>query len=347
MDKDVQSRRSPVGESEEGRAVARILDEGKCVIRLEAEALVALETRLGAEFEEAVRVLARCLARGGRVVITGVGKSGLIGQKIAATFNSTGTPAFFLHPTEGLHGDLGMVTSRDTVVAISKSGRSDEIHNLLPWLKRLSVKIVALTGDPGSPLAQSADIVLDTGVEREACPLGLAPTASSTAALAMGDALAVALFRIRGLDARDFAYRHPGGVIGRRLNLRVKEIMHSGDRVPKVAVGSRLRDAILEIIEKRLGVTTVVSEDGRLVGLIADGDLKRILVRTDDFMDAPVEKVMTPDPRTIGSEDLVSRALQRMEEDPQRLITSLVVVDDERRPIGIIHIHDCLRAGIS
>ncbi len=326
---------------------SKILEEGRCVIRLEAEALLTLESRLGADFERAVEILAGCLEKGGRVVITGVGKSGLVGQKIAATFNSTGTPAFYLHPTEGLHGDLGMVTPRDTVVAISKSGRSDEIHSLMPWLERLGVEILALSGDPESPLARAASVFLDTGVEREACPLGLAPTASSTAALAMGDALAVALFRARGLEARDFAFRHPGGVLGKRLNLRVREIMHSGDGVPKVPSKSTMREAILEIIQKRLGVTTVVDGDGRLAGLVADGDLKRILVRSDDLMDTPVEEVMTSNPRTIGPEELVTRALQRMEEDPQRLITSLVVVDDDRRPIGIVHIHDCLRAGVS
>ncbi len=340
MEKDPKTSVSRVKEGE-------ILEEGRCVIRLEAEALLALESRLGTEFERAVRILAACLEEGGRVVITGVGKSGLVGQKIAATFNSTGAPAFFLHPTEGLHGDLGMVTSRDTVIAISKSGRSDEIQSLMPWLERLGVRILALSGDSESPLARAAEVFLDTGVEREACPLGLAPTASSTAALAMGDALAVALFRARGLEARDFAFRHPGGVLGKRLNLRVRGIMHSGDDVPKVPAASTVREAILEIIQKHLGVTTVVDADGRLAGLVADGDLKRILVSSDNFMDAPVEDVMTPDPRTIGPDELVTRALQRMEENPQRLITSLVVVDDDRCPIGIVHIHDCLRAGVS
>ncbi len=347
MKKDRQAPGSPVKEAAHTVEDGKILEEGKCVIRLEAEALLALESRLGEEFERAVRLFVACMERGGRLVITGVGKSGLVGQKIAATFNSTGTPTFFLHPTEGLHGDLGMVTSRDTVVAISKSGRSDEIHSLMPWLLRLGVTVVALTGDPESPLARSADIVLDTGVEREACPLGLAPTASSTAALAMGDALAVALFRARGLKAQDFAFRHPGGVLGKRLNLRVREIMHSGDRVPKVPATSTMREAILEIIQKRLGVTTVVGPDGRLAGLVADGDLKRIMLRSDDFMKFHVKDVMTPDPRTIGPDELVTRALQRMEENPQRLITSLVVVDDDKRPVGIIHIHDCLRAGVS
>lgn len=324
-----------------------ILEEGKRVIRVEAETLAALEGRLGSAYVRAVDMILACLERGGRIVVTGVGKSGLVGQKIAATLNSTGSPAFFLHPTEGLHGDLGMVTSRDTVVAISKSGRSEEVLLLLPWLKRIGVGIMAITCEGGSPLAEAADLLLEVGVEREACPLGLAPTASSTAAIALGDALALGLFRARGLDARDFAFRHPGGGIGKRLNLRVREIMHSGESLPKVHEKSTMREAILEIIEKRLGVTTVVDEEGRLAGLVVDGDLKRILVKTDNIMDRPVRDVMTQDPRTIGPDELVSRALQRMEEDPRRLITSLVVIDVERRPIGIVHIHDCLQAGIS
>ncbi|MCK4547599.1 MAG: KpsF/GutQ family sugar-phosphate isomerase [Candidatus Eisenbacteria sp.] len=324
-----------------------VLDEGKRVIRTEAEALLALEKRLGPEFERAVEILLRHLSGGGRVVVTGVGKSGIIGQKMAATFNSTGMPAFFLHPTEGLHGDLGMVTSSDAVIAISNSGYSEEIRSLLPWLDRLGVDVIAVTGNMASPLAETACLVLDASVEQEACPLGLAPTASSTVALAIGDALAVAVFQARGLDARDFAFRHPGGVLGKRLSLKVREIMHSGDAVPGVLLGSTVREAILEIINKRLGVTMVVYEDGTLAGLIADGDLKRMLVSAEDLMDHPVEDVMTREPRNIGPDELVSRALQKMEEDPERLITSLVVTDDGNHPIGIVHIHDCLRAGVS
>jgi len=324
-----------------------ILSEGRRVVRLEAEALLALEKRMGPEFERAVGAILNCLERGGRTVVTGVGKSGLIGQKIAATLNSTGTPAFFLHPTEGLHGDLGMVTSRDIVIAISKSGRSEEIQTLLPWLERIGVEVMAITGDLGSPLAASVDLVLDARVEREACPLGLAPTASSTATLALGDALAVGVFQARGLDARDFAFRHPGGGIGKRLTLKVSDIMHGGERLPKVHQDRTMREAILEIIDKRLGVTSVVDDEGRLSGLIVDGDLKRILVRTQDMMNTRVREVMTRHPRTAEPDELVSRALQKMEEDPERLITSLVVVDPHGRPVGVIRIHDCLQAGIS
>ena len=327
-----------------------VLETAKRVIRIEAQEMARLEERLGREFLEAVDLIVSCIQRGGKVIVTGVGKSGLIATKVAATMNSTGTTAFFMHPVEATHGDLGMVGTRDVVIAISKSGRSEELAVLLPTFKRLGTKVIAITGDLTSDLARESDLVLDAGVRQEACPYGLAPTASSSCALAMGDALAIAVFVMRGLRPEDFAFHHPGGALGRRLVLKVKDIMHSGPSMPLVREDATMRDALVEIIDKELGVTGVVDAAGRLTGIITDGDIKRILIRNPDVKDireVTVGSVMSQHPRTIDQEALVTRAIQKMEEDPRRLITCLMVVDSSGCPVGLVHMHDCLRAGIA
>ncbi len=327
-----------------------ILKTARSVIKIEAQEIARLEDRLGEEFIEAVETIVSCIERGGKVIVTGVGKSGLAGTKLAATMNSTGTSAFFMHPVEAVHGDLGMISARDVVIAISKSGNSEELVALMPTFRRLGTKIISLTGSVKSELAGESDVVLDVSVTQEACPLGLAPTASTSCAFAMGDALAVAVFVVRGLRPEDFAFHHPGGSLGKRLLLKVKNIMHSGEDVPLVEESATMRDALVEIVEKGLGVTGVVDSGGRLVGIITDGDIKRILVdhpEVPDIREIKVGSVMTPRPRTIDQEALVASAIQRMEADPGRLITSLMIVDEDDLPIGIIHMHDCLRTGIA
>jgi arabinose-5-phosphate isomerase len=333
-----------------GHSDEDILSTARRVIRIEAQEMARLEDRLGQDFLRAVDLVVSCVERGGKVMVTGVGKSGLAAQKVAATMNSTGTTAFFMHPVEAVHGDLGMVCERDVVIAVSKSGRSDELAALLPTFKRLGNKIIAMTGDSDSELARQSQVVLDVSVTQEACPLGLAPTASTACAVAMGDALAVAVFVVRGLKAEDFAFHHPGGPLGKRLVLKVKDIMHKGENVPLVRESATMREALMEIIEKRLGVTGVVGDDGKLVGIVTDGDIKRILMGHPDIADIRnirVGSVMTRNPRTIDQESLVASAIQKMEEDPARLITCLMIVDGGACPIGIIHMHDCLRAGIA
>lgn len=327
-----------------------VLETARSVIRIEAQEIARLEDRLGEEFIEAVETIVSCVERGGKVIVTGVGKSGLAGTKMAATMNSTGTSAFFMHPVDAVHGDLGMIRARDVVIAISKSGSSEELAALMPTFRRLGTKIISLTGRVKSELASESDVVLDVSVTQEACPLGLAPTASTSAALAMGDALAIAVFVVRGLKPEDFAFHHPGGSLGKRLLLKVRDIMHSGDDVPLVEENATMRDALVEIVEKGLGVTGVVDSEGGLTGIITDGDIKRILVshpEVPDIRDIKVGSVMTPHPRTIASEALVASAIQKMEADPGRLITSLMIVDQNNLPIGIIHMHDCLRTGIA
>jgi len=330
--------------------VADVLETARNVIRIEAEEVAGLEAKLGQEFVDAVGLVVSCVARGGKVIVTGIGKSGIIAKKIASTMTSTGTTAFFMHPVEAAHGDLGMLGMCDVVIAISKSGKSEELEVLMPTFKRLSIKVVAITGDKASDLARESDVVLDAGVRQEACPYDLAPTASASAALALGDALAIAVFVARGLRPEDFAFHHPGGALGKRLLLKVSDIMHSGENLPLVREDATMREALMEIISKRLGVTGVVDQDGRLAGIITDGDIKRILMGHPDVSDIreiKVGRVMTPRPRTIAPEALVTRAIQRMEEDPGRLITCLMIVDGESRPVGIVHMHDCLRAGIA
>ncbi len=311
------------------------------VLAVEAEALAGLVGKLDANFARAVEIL---LGTRGKVVVTGMGKSGLIGRKIASTLASTGTPAFFLHPAEGIHGDLGMVLPGDAVIALSNSGETEEVTRLLPLFKRLGLPIIALTGEPRSTLASFADAVVDVGVKEEACPLGLAPTASTTAALAMGDALAIVLFEEKGFSSEDFAKLHPGGSLGRKLTT-VADVMHKGDEIPFVMAGTPLQEALLEISAKRLGVTGVVDGDGAMVGVITDGDVRRAIARGIDLKRTTAREVMTSSPKRIGAQELAAAALRRMEEHS---ITSLFVFPPEggKRPVGIVHIHDLLKSGV-
>ncbi|GEK47060.1 arabinose 5-phosphate isomerase KdsD [Bisbaumannia pacifica] len=309
-------------------------------LQLEQQALGALIPRLNGDFDQACRLLLACR---GRVVVTGMGKSGHIGGKLAATLASTGTPAFFVHPGEASHGDLGMITRGDVVIALSNSGETGEVTALLPLLKRLGTPLISLTGRPASTLARHADAHLDTGVEREACPLDLAPTASTTAALAMGDALAVALLEARGFTAEEFALSHPGGSLGRRLLLKVGDLMHQGQRLPTVPLGSPLRDALLEITRQGLGFTCVVDETGHLAGVYTDGDLRRTLDQHTDLSRLKVDDVMTRPGKRIGAEVLAAEAVRVMEDNR---ITALAVVDDAGRPVGALHMHDLLASGV-
>lgn len=309
------------------------------VLEAEAEAVRELAERLDERFLRALDLLEACR---GRVVVTGIGKSGLVGKKIAATLASTGTPALFLHPAEGVHGDLGMVVRGDVVLAVSHSGETDELLVLVPALKRLGVPLIVLTGNPRSTLAQHGDVVVDVSVRDEACPLNLTPTTSTTAALAMGDALAVALLDRRGIQPDDFALVHPGGSLGRRL-LRVEDLMHRGAEVPIVREETPMREVVLEMTAKRLGTTGVVDAEGRLQGIITDGDLRRALQRDPRLFERMAVEIMTRSPKTIGGGELAAKALEVME---QHAITQLLIVDASRRPEGIIHLHDILRAKI-
>lgn len=315
------------------------VEHGRRVLDVEARAIAALKDRLDQRFERALELLYGCA---GKVVVSGMGKSGLVGQKIAATLASTGTPAFFVHPAEGLHGDLGMVARGDVLIAISNSGETEEVLKILPFMKRLNIPVIALTGRLQSTLAKHSEAVLDISVEEEACPLGLTPTASTTATLAMGDALAIALLEKRGFREEDFAQFHPGGTLGRRLLLRVRDLMHQGEAIPQVPASAAARDAIVEMTRKKLGMTTVVDEAGQLVGVITDGDLRRLLERGVDLATSPAGRLASPHPKTIGPDELAARAVQTME---QFSITSLVVCED-RRVVGVIHLHDLLKSGI-
>ncbi|RII26582.1 MAG: D-arabinose 5-phosphate isomerase [Geobacter sp.] len=320
-----------------------ILEEAKKVIRIEAEALLALAETINGEFERAVRLV---LDSRGRVVVTGMGKSGLVGQKIASTMASTGTPAFFLHPAEGIHGDLGMIMKGDVVIAISNSGETEEVVRILPVIKRLGASLISMSGNAASTLAKAGDVFLDISVKEEACPLGLAPTASTTATLAMGDALAVALLIERGFKAEDFALFHPGGALGKKLILTVDELMHAGDAVPLVAADTLMREALFVITAKGLGIAGVTDATGALVGVITDGDLRRALERGVDIINQPAELLMSRNPKRIRRGELAAKALQRMEEFS---ITSLFVFesDIDPRPVGVVHLHDLLKAGIA
>jgi len=319
-----------------------IIKRAKQVLQIEAKAIEQLMARINEHFVQAVELILACE---GKVVVTGVGKSGIIGQKIASTLASTGTPAFFLHPTEGIHGDLGMLEKKDIVVAISNSGETDELSQILPLIKRYGNRLIALTGKANSTLARAGDVVLDVSVEEEACPLGLAPTASTTVTLAMGDALAVALLEKRGFKKEDFAIRHPGGKLGKRLLLRVRDLMHAGDELPMVYEETLMKGALVEITSKRLGVTGVMNKRHELVGIITDGDLRRALERHTDLLERTAGEVMTKNPKWIEADTLAAQAVQRMEEHS---ITSLFVFDNsgERTPRGIIHLHDLLKAGV-
>ena len=317
-----------------------LLRLGAEVIRTEIDALRGLLPRIDQDFVRACEII---LARPGRVVVTGMGKSGHVGHKVASTLASAGTPAFFVHPGEASHGDLGMVTREDTVIAFSNSGETDEILAIVPSIKRLGVPLIALTGNPGSRLARDADVNVDVSVAKEACPLGLAPTASTTAALAMGDAIAIALLEARDFGAEDFARSHPGGRLGRRLLLRVKDLMHTGEAMPTVSPDTPTSDALLEMTAKSLGMTSVVGPDGRLLGVFTDGDLRRALDGGVDLRETPIRRIMTPSGVTVSPETLAAECLNVLE---QRKITALVVVDEDHRQIGVLHLHDLLRAGV-
>ncbi len=320
-----------------------ILKEAKRVIRVEAEALLTLAESLDAEFVRGVELI---LSSSGRVVVTGMGKSGIICQKIASTLASTGTPAFFLHPAEGIHGDLGMIMRGDVVIAISYSGETEEVLRILPAIKRIGASLIAMSGNRNSTLARTADVFLEVAVKEEACPLGLAPTASTTATLAMGDALAVALLVERGFKAEDFALFHPGGALGKRLLLRVEDLMHTGDAVPLVSTETLMREALFVITSRGLGIAGVVDSCGALAGVITDGDLRRALEKGLDILNTTAGELMTRNPKRILSSELAAKAMQRMEEHS---ITSLFVFagDDTEKPVGIIHLHDLLKAGLA
>ena len=320
---------------------AALADSGRRVFGIERDGLAAVAARIDGQFSAACRML---LAGKGRVVCMGMGKSGHVARKIAATLASTGTPAFYVHPGEAGHGDLGMITDRDIVLALSYSGESDEILTLLPVLKRQGNALIAMTGRVQSTMAREADIHLDVSVPAEACPLALAPTASTTASLAMGDALAVALLEARGFTSDDFARSHPAGALGRRLLLHIADVMHAGDDVPRVGADATLGDALLEMSRKRLGMTAVVDADNRLLGLYTDGDLRRSLADpATDVRDTRIDKVMTRTPVTIDADALAVEAAQLME---AHKINALLVIDGERRVVGALNIHDLLRARV-
>lgn len=322
------------------RANGGSVAEGRRVLKIEARAVQALVERLDAQFAKAVDLLMRCK---GKVVVSGMGKSGLVGQKIAATMASTGTPAFFLHPAEGIHGDLGMLGRADVLIAISNSGETQEILQLLPYVERMGIPVVSMTGRMTSTLSKNSDVALDVSVSEEACPMGLAPTASTTATLAMGDALAVALLQKRGFKQEDFAQFHPGGTLGRRLLVRVKDLMHGGAEMPTVSEAVPATVAILEITAKKLGMTTVADANGRLAGIITDGDLRRFIQQGGDFANVTAGELASRNPKTIAPDDLAAKAVERME---RFSITTLVVTEGEQRILGVIHLHDLLKNGI-
>ncbi|WIO73760.1 KpsF/GutQ family sugar-phosphate isomerase [Porticoccaceae bacterium LTM1] len=317
-----------------------LIHTGRRTIQIEAEAVQQLEGRIDKAFVRACELM---MAVEGRVVVTGMGKSGHIGRKIAATLASTGTPAFFVHPGEASHGDLGMITEKDVVLAMSNSGSTGEVVTLLPLIKRLGVPLISMTGNPNSPLAEAAEAHLDISVANEACPLGLAPTSSTTVTLVMGDALAVALLEARGFTAEDFAFSHPGGALGRKLLLKVTDIMHKGDEVPRVTSDCSVRKALIEMTGKGFGMTTVVDNNQQLLGVFTDGDLRRAVDQNVDINSAQVGDVMTRKCKTVSQEMLAAEALRIMEDNK---ITALVVENEQQQPCGVLHMHDILRAGV-
>jgi arabinose-5-phosphate isomerase len=317
-----------------------LIDSAQRTIRLELEAVQELLPRIDADFIKACELILGCK---GRVVVVGMGKSGHIGNKIAATLASTGTTAFFVHPAEASHGDMGMITQDDIVLALSNSGTTTEIVTLLPLIKRLGIRLISMTGNPESTLAKAAEVNLDARVSQEACPLNLAPTSSTTASLVLGDALAIALLEARGFTAEDFAFSHPGGALGRRLLLKVENVMHSGESLPQVTRGTSLRDALLEMTQKGLGMTTVIENNGHLAGIFTDGDLRRALDKGIDVRHAQIDEVMTLHGKTVRAEMLAAEALKIMEDNK---ISALVVVDGDDRPVGAFNLGDLLRAGV-
>lgn len=320
-----------------------MLEQARQVLRMEAEAVLEQVERIGEHFKAAVEMIMACP---GRTVITGMGKSGIIGRKMAATLASTGTPSFYLHPAEGIHGDLGMVTEGDVVIALSNSGETGEVLHILPSLRRIGAKLIAMVGNPNSTLAKNSDIVLNVGVTREACPLGLAPTSSTTAALAYGDALALALLSKRKFTASQFAVFHPGGSLGRKLLLTVEDIMHSGTENPLVKADISVQDALFVITDKGLGAVSVVDDDNKMLGVLTDGDIRRGLSKGVDFLKRPVTELMTASPKTITKEKLAAQALHIMESNRPKPITVLPVVDAENHVIGLLHMTDLVRQGV-
>lgn len=320
-----------------------MLEQARQVLRMEAEAVLEEVERIDEHFKAAVEMILACP---GRTVITGMGKSGIIGRKMAATLASTGTPSFYLHPAEGIHGDLGMVTEGDVVIALSNSGETGEVLHILPSLRRIGAKLIAMVGNPNSTLAKNSDIVLNVGVTREACPLGLAPTSSTTAALAYGDALALALLSKRKFTASQFAVFHPGGSLGRKLLLTVEDIMHSGTENPLVKADISVQDALFVITDKGLGAVSVVDDDNKMLGVLTDGDIRRGLSKGVDFLKRPVTELMTASPKTITKEKLAAQALHIMESNRPKPITVLPVVDAENHVIGLLHMTDLVRQGV-
>lgn len=320
-----------------------MLEQARQVLRMEAEAVLEQVERIDEHFKAAVEMIMACP---GRTVITGMGKSGIIGRKMAATLASTGTPSFYLHPAEGIHGDLGMVTEGDVVIALSNSGETGEVLHILPSLRRIGAKLIAMVGNPNSTLAKNSDIVLNVGVTREACPLGLAPTSSTTAALAYGDALALALLSKRKFTASQFAVFHPGGSLGRKLLLTVEDIMHSGTENPLVKADISVQDALFVITDKGLGAVSVVDDDNKMLGVLTDGDIRRGLSKGVDFLKRPVTELMTVSPKTITKEKLAAQALHIMESNRPKPITVLPVVDAENHVIGLLHMTDLVRQGV-
>jgi arabinose-5-phosphate isomerase len=318
-----------------------IIDVARKVIETEAETLHDLVGKLNSDFEQAVTILDEIK---GRVVVTGMGKSGLVGKKIAATLASTGTPAFFLHPAEASHGDLGMVTERDIIIAISNSGETDELVGLIPFLKRFRVKLISMTGNLNSTLAKASDVALDISVREEACPMGIVPTASTTATMAMGDALAVCLLVKKGLNEKDFARFHPGGSIGKKFFVKVADLMHTGDHLPLISLDTPMSRAVIEMSSKRLGHAVVVDGGRKIAGVLTDGDVRRGLERWGGrLFELPAGQVMTKNPKSIPKDELAAKALSIMESFS---ITALVVPDEDGRPLGLIHLHDILKQGI-
>lgn len=320
--------------------IEKICALGRAVIETEAQMINALIARINHTFAQAVQYLLTCE---GRVIVMGMGKSGHIGKKIAATFASTGSPAFYIHPAEAKHGDFGMITKKDTVLMLSNSGETEEIITILPFIKRLGLPLITLTGNPNSTLAKAATTNIDVSVTKEACPLGLAPTSSTTAALVMGDALAISLLERRGFTAEDFAMSHPGGTLGRKLLLRVDEIMHTGNAIPSVADDALLKTALVEMTQKKLGMTTVINQNNELTGIFTDGDVRRAFDNNADIHKTPIQQVMTKNPKVIRPGILAAEALNIME---AYKITALVVTGDDNKPVGIVHMHDILRAGV-
>ncbi len=316
------------------------ISSGLRTIRIESAAVNALSQRIDSEFNKACQLILNC---SGRIIVTGMGKSGHVGKKIAATLASTGTPAFFVHPAEASHGDMGMITPQDVVLALSYSGTSNEILTLLPLFKRSGIKIISMTGNPNSTLAEVSEAHINVAVEIEACPLDLAPTASTTATLVMGDALAIALLEARGFTAEDFAFSHPGGALGRKLLLRVIDLMHTGDRIPRVSANASLHQALITMTEKGFGLTTIVDDKDQLLGIYTDGDLRRTIDKGIDLNTAAIRDLMNRTPKTVSDKALAAEALKIMED---LKITALIVRNEQQCPVGVLHMHDLLRAGV-